>query len=239
MAVAIDHLGRPPSFTEQATLDAHKKNGLGPFFYKLPQELKFDIFGGCIASGHPQFMRASLALQNEGNAVISRKGIYRMRLGQIIDNNGQYPSQEVAKAIQNLDVSVDIPLRTSNYPISNWDRLKPFEDPNKPRGKCRIVVQADSIMDVISLSEMFYFVSCLKGFEEMLIHVMIFRDQRNDLVASVIESPAEDRFLELVGDLLFEQLGEGQVESKAYGFAWHFYRRKYPEKLAARTEEES
>lgn len=236
-AATVDHSRRPLSLKKQVALDTRKKKSLGPFFYKLPQELKFDIFGDCIASGHPQFMRASLALQSEGNAVIS-KGIYRMRLGQITDTGGQYPSSEVAMAIRNLDVFVDIPSRTSDYSMSSWDRLKPFELPNTPRGKCRIVVQADSVMDVISLSEIFYFVSCLKGFEEMLIHVMILRDQRDDLVGSVIESPAEHRFLELVGKSLFEQLGEGRVESKAYGFAWHFYRRKHPEKAASRAEEE-
>ena len=185
--------------------------------------------------GHPQFMRASLALQNEGNAVIIRKGIYRMRLGEMIDSNRQYPSQEVAKAIQHLDVSVGVPPRTFWYPISSWDRLKPFEDPDTLRGKCRIVVQAEHIMDVIALAEMFYFVSCLRGFEEMLIHVMIFRDLPDDLFASLIESPKEYRFLELVGESLSEQLGEGQVESRAYGFAWHFYPRKYAEEVASRA----
>ena len=238
MAVTGDHLGRPRSFTKQTALDIQKKKGLGPVFYKLPQELRLEIFGYCIALGQPQFMRASRILQNEGNAVIIRKGTYRLRLGQVIDSNGQYPNQEVAKEIQHLDLSVDVPPRTFYYPLSSWDRLKPFEDPDTPRGKCRIVVQAEHIMDVIALAEMFYFVSCLRGFEELLIHVMIFRDLPDDLFASLIESPAEYRFLELVGESLFEQLGEGQVESKAYGFAWRFYPRKYLENVVSRAEEE-
>ena len=177
-------------------------------------------------------------LQNEGNAVIIRKGVYRMRLGEILDSNGQYPSEEVVKAIQHLEISVDVPPRTFYYPISSWDRLKPFEDPDTPRGKCKIVVQAEHLMDVIALAEMFYFVACLRGFEEMLIHVMIFRDKPEDLFASLIESPAEYRFLELVGESLAEQLGEGQVESMAYGFAWHFFPRKYAEEVTSRAEEE-
>ena len=238
MAVAVDHLKRPPSITRQTALDIQKRKSLGPFFYKLPQELRLEIFGYCIALGHPQFMRASRILQNEGSVVIHRKGTYRLRLGQILDSNGQYPNQEVAKAIQHLEVSVDVPPRTFYYPLSSWDRLKPFEDPDTPRGKCRIVVQAEHIMDVIALAEMFYFVSCLRGFEEMLIHVMIFRDLPDDLFASLIESPAEYRFLELVGESLSEQLGEGQVESKAYGFAWHFYPRKFAEEVASRAGEE-
>ena len=238
MAVAVDHLGRPPSFTKQNALDIQKKKGLGLFFYKLPQELRLKIFGYCIALGHPQFMRASRILQNEGNAVVSKKGIYRLRLGQMIDSNGQYPSHDVVKAIQHLEISVEVPPRTFYYPISSWGRLKPFEDPDTPRGKCRIVVQAEHIMDVIALAEMFYFVSCLRGFDEMLIHVMVFRDLPDNLFASLIESPAEYRFLELVGESLFEQLGEGQVESKAYGFAWRFYPRKYLEEVTSRAEEE-
>ncbi|KAM0797665.1 hypothetical protein BDR22DRAFT_824106 [Usnea florida] len=238
MAVAVDHSGRPPRVTKKTALDIQKKKGLGPFFYKLPQELRLEIFGYCVALGHPQFMRASRILRNEGNAVISKKGIYRMRLGQMIDNNGQYPSQEVAKTIQHLEVSVDVPPRTLYYPISGWDRLKPFEDPDTPRGKCKIVVKAENIMDVIALAEMFYFVSCLRGFEEMLIHVIIFRDQAHDLFPSLIQSPGEYRFLELVGESLFEQLGEGQVEFKAYGFAWRFYPRQHLEKIGSRAEKE-
>ena len=237
MAIAVDDSGRPPRVTKQTALDIQKKKGLGPFFYKLPQELRLEIFGYCVAWGHLQFMRASRILQNEGNAVISKKGIYRMRLGQMIDSNGQYPSQEVAKTIQHLEVSVDVPPRTLYYTISSWDRLKPFEDSDTPRGKCKIIVQAEHIMDVIALAEMFYFISCLSGFEEMLIHVMIFRDLPDDLFASLIESPAENRFLELIGESLFEQLGEGQVESRASGFAWRFYPRKYLEKVVSRAEE--
>ena len=238
MAVAVDHLGRPPSFTKQTALDIQKKKGLGPFFYKLPQELRLEIFGHCIALGHPQFMRASRILQNEGNAVILRNGTYRLRLGQMIDSNGQYPNQEVAKEIQHLDVSIDVLHWTYYYPLSSWDRLKPFQDPDTPRGKCRIVVQAGHIMDVIASAEMFYFVACLKGFEEMLIHVMICREPPDDLFASLVESPAEYRFLELVGESLFEQLGEGQLESKAYGFAWRFYPEKYRKEVLSRAGEE-
>ena len=162
-----------------------------------------------------------------------------MRLGQIIDSNGQYPSQEVAKTIQHLEVSVDVPPRTTYYPSSYWDRLKPFEDPDTPRGKCRIVVQAEDIMDFLALTEMFYyFVPYLKGFEEMLVHVMVFRDLPDDLFASLIESPAEWAMLESVGESLSKQLGEGQVESKAYGFAWRFHPRQHLEKVISRVEEE-
>ncbi|CAD6582516.1 MAG: hypothetical protein ASARMPREDX12_000965 [Alectoria sarmentosa] len=89
-------------------MDIEKVKGPISLLYALPTELRFMILGDCIASGHPEFMRASRALERDGQAVICKEGVYRMRFGARIDDKGQRPSQEVANAIQNLEITIDL-----------------------------------------------------------------------------------------------------------------------------------
>ena len=94
--------------THPSIMDIEKVKGPISLLYALPTELRFMILGDCIASGHPEFMRASRALERDGQAVICKEGVYRMRFGARIDDKGQRPSQEVANAIQNLEITIDL-----------------------------------------------------------------------------------------------------------------------------------
>ena len=106
--ITTENLEHPSNLIEPAIMDTQKMTGLGPLFYKLPTELRLMIFGDCIALGHPDFMRASRALHKDGEAIISKRGIYRMHLGYPFIHYGQYHNQETAEKVQNLDVTVNM-----------------------------------------------------------------------------------------------------------------------------------
>ena len=74
--------------------------GLGPYLFKLPRELRDQIFTQLLASGYPTFMRTSRAMKKEGEMWIARVGIYRMNLGCFYGINCPAPSQEVLDKIQ-------------------------------------------------------------------------------------------------------------------------------------------
>ncbi len=90
--------------------------GLGPFFSKLPRELRDQIFSDVIVSGYPQFMSVSRVMKIEGKALIHKKGIYRLNFGYDVSRNQLgflkenclRPFQKIADNIQNLSITVKV-----------------------------------------------------------------------------------------------------------------------------------
>lgn len=56
-------------------MDIQNTKGPDPLLYKQPTELGLTIVGNFIASGHPEFMRALRALQEDGQAIICKKKV--------------------------------------------------------------------------------------------------------------------------------------------------------------------
>ena len=109
--------------------DAQMESGLGPYFYKLPAELRFLIFGDCVASGHLQFMRASQALHNDGQALIFEKGVFRTPFGAEKDllNYNEYLSPRISKMIRNVDITCHLErYDTLWHPLLYWTRRAPW-----------------------------------------------------------------------------------------------------------------
>ena len=84
---------------------------LGPFFYKLPRELRDQIFSDLLVSGCPQFMCTSRAMEQEGKSMIAQKGVFRMNVGSH-DGINYKPSQDMVDNLQNVDITIrtSIPL---------------------------------------------------------------------------------------------------------------------------------
>jgi hypothetical protein len=82
-------------------------NALGPFFNKLPQELRDIIFADCLASGYPQFMATSRAMKEEGLGQIWEKGVFRMNINVVPGGPScPRPTQEVLSKVQHLSVRI-------------------------------------------------------------------------------------------------------------------------------------
>ena len=87
------------------------------------------IFGDCVATGHPQFMRVSRVLYNDGQAVLFKQAIYRMRLGSAVDNNGHHiRSGESASFVSQCQPPPTISWRIRIPIIFSWAMRRPFSD---------------------------------------------------------------------------------------------------------------
>lgn len=121
--------------------DIDSPNALGPFFNKIPQELRNIIFADCLASGYPQFMAASQAMREEGLGQIWEKGVFRMNFGIVPGSPVcPRPTKDTANKIQHLSVRV---ARTEGHirdfcSTVDLDTLKAFGGSEVPRRSCQI-----------------------------------------------------------------------------------------------------
>ena len=126
--------------------------GLGPFFAKLPRELRDQIISNLLTSGNPQFMSVSRAMSIEGKALIYKKGVYGMNFGHDVSKqefgletaNCPTPAQEVTDSIQNFSLAFDMrDWQSSGVPESTVSadaaqHLDMLMGCRVPRGTCRI-----------------------------------------------------------------------------------------------------
>lgn len=80
--------------------------GLG-YLHKLPRELRDQIFSYLLTSGHPNFMRTSKVMRQEGKTWIAKEGIYRMNLGFCNGFNCRSPSRKILDTIQNVNIRIN------------------------------------------------------------------------------------------------------------------------------------
>ncbi len=115
------------NFYQSAFTDAQMESGLGPLFYKLPTELRFLIFGDCVASGHLQFMRASQVLHNDGQALIFEKGVFRSSFGEPHDDYDRYLSPRARQMIRNIDITIHMRIyHTVMLALNYWTIRAPL-----------------------------------------------------------------------------------------------------------------
>ena len=149
-----------------------RSNGLGPFLSKLPTELRFMVLGNCIASGHPEFMRASQALHQDGRALIFEKGTYRMWFGPGLEDNGEEPSPYAFGRIRKFDITLD--LRIRNEPLD--DALLGLYLLELSRGegrKCVMRFRTGCGLKVASDFKTLELMEYFRGFEEVVLRVEI------------------------------------------------------------------
>lgn len=166
-----------------APKSAHNPNGLGPFFTKLPRELRDMIFADCLASGHPQFMASSRAMRMEGLSQIFKKGVFRMNFGIMVRMSLNSvtmrppwecprPTQDTLNRIQHLSIQVKPTARRCRDFWSNidYDVLKLFTGSEVPRKSCKILF--GNLRGGPNLaSGIFYKLRKLTGFEVVEVRI--------------------------------------------------------------------
>lgn len=147
--------------------------GLGPMFRKLPREIRDIIFGKLLASGHPQFLRASKIMSLEGTSLISKHAVFRVNVGFGSKANCVKITQQVADTVQNLHLRVDMTQYTmfglGEYP--EGDILKMFSNSNICRKFCSVSFECRfTTRDLVAL-EVLHSLKLLKEFEEVTLKI--------------------------------------------------------------------
>ncbi|KAL9071184.1 MAG: hypothetical protein Q9161_004361 [Pseudevernia consocians] len=149
--------------------------GLGPYLYKLPRELRDQIFSHLLASGYPDFMRTSRAMKQEGKSRIFKEGVYRMNIGFDNGINCQKPSQEIMATIQNVDIRID-----NSTPDSNPDDhtelefLDLFAGPAPHRKTCHVSFAFHGKGHVVVVgNELLNRLGRLRGFEKVVLRTWV------------------------------------------------------------------
>ena len=102
------------SNTEDVTSD------LGALLLRLPQEIRDMILSPLLASGHPQFLRVSKAMNAQGMSLISKHGIYRINIGfGRRKTNCPQLTQSLADTVRNIHFCVDM----RSYPSQHLEGL--------------------------------------------------------------------------------------------------------------------
>ena len=106
------------STCESDTVDM--TTSLGALLLKLPQEIRDMILSPLLASGHPQFLRASKAMNTQGMSLISKYGIYRINIGfGRRKKNCPQLTQPLADTVRNIHFCVNM----RSYPSEHLEGL--------------------------------------------------------------------------------------------------------------------
>ncbi|CAF9905783.1 hypothetical protein IMSHALPRED_003976 [Imshaugia aleurites] len=212
-----------------------KTNEPVPMLYKLPTELRFMIFTYCIASGHPQFMQASRILQEDGQALIAKEGVYRMHFESADDNNGQPPSQEMAKSIQNVKLTVDTANVRFNGAPWMWEkldagpceRLKSFVGATHLRGRCHVVLKFGCALELLHNDRLHSPPHKFWGFERLVLRIEIDGTKHNNFAICLCPDQREDFTMGFIRRSLEKFLGKAELVKVMDGFCVTFHPRSF------------
>lgn len=214
--------------------------GLGPYLYKLPRELRDQIFSHLLASGHPNFMRTSKLMEQQGRAWVAKEGICRINLGYCNGINCQKPSQQIAATIQNVNIRIN----NSDIATSSLDEypelslLDIFAGPTPHRKTCNVSFDFYEnryfTVGHVVLSRLQH----LRGFEKVVLRIWM-----NWTGGITIENPSENflakipfkvnlryRAFERARIFLEPHLGQADLRSDKDGWYMVFYPRRAQEK---------
>ena len=223
--ITTDNLERLSDHTQPSVVEIQNINGPESLLHKLPIELRFMILGYCIASGDIQFMRASRAVMNDGQAIICGEGVYRILLGAGDDENGQCPSSEVVRTIQNLDVTVD--WTDWRFVHSDLDRLEQFADPQIHRKCCNIMLKIVDVSNFLVGLELCQVLRHFGGFRKIALRIEI--DRVKPLGHMIYHLQWGDDGL---SGSLYPMLGTPEVTVDKDGFVMTFFPRKHAREVA-------
>lgn len=219
--------------------------GLGPFLFRLPREVRDQIFSDLVASGSPQFMSVSRAMNVEGMALIYTKGVYRMNFGYDVHERGlevsdrRYPhlTQEIAKNIQNLCMRVSTkafpsPLEANIF-ADVTRHVDIFAGHHVARGTCIISFELYLFMSLATLWDMVSTLQGLGGFDTVLLRVDIDSSPSPIFSDHLSEVWFRDEVFRMAQEQLKSYLGEGEKGSDKDGSLLVFRPRKRGEQIAA------
>lgn len=215
------------------------KPRLGPYFHKLPRELREQIFSYLLISGDLRFMRTSRSMQQEGKSRLATEGIYRINLGFFFQVNCQKPSRQIAVTIQN----VNIRLNSCFSPRSTLDRypeirlLDVVAGPPPYRKTCNISFEFYESGNVMVGHEVLSRLQRLRGFEKVVLRIR--RNATGDAITNPFENfhvrlplRATYKGFDMAREFLEPHLGEADLGSDKDGWNMVFYPRKTQERVA-------
>lgn len=214
--------------------------GLGPYFYKLPRELRDQIFAHLLASGYLDFMRTSRAMKQEGETRIAKEGVYRMNSGFDNGIHCQKPSQEVVATIQNVHIRIAYSTRGSDPDDSTelLEFLDLFAGPAPHRQTCNVSFESHGKKYFVVGYELLSRLQRLRGFEKVVLRtsvkwpgsismLAVWPDRRDDLFNKDLLKVWRSHFeFQAVRTCLVPHLGETEITSVKDDSIMVFYPRK-------------
>ena len=161
----------PPFFNVVAA------TSLGPTLSQLPGEVRNTIYSYLLATGHPQFLRASKALYVEGSGLMAENGVYRVSFGVPKRINYLLPSQRIVDNIRNVDICTDM----SHFggtdwmvytPPSRW-LLEAFGEPGRPRGQCSVTLDVHPSTNRTPLAGFCGYLPLFSDFETVIVRAKV------------------------------------------------------------------
>ncbi len=180
------------------------------------------ILGHCIASGYPEFMRASRAMRKDGRAVIFKDGVYRMRFGnEETDSNAQRPDYEDAQLIRNVEITVDTTtggeavVRAIGYWIFH---MRPRLQHHGGK-RCEAVFKVDCALKTEPDLAMRNLLDCFCGFEKVVVRVEV-----RPCPCIMIKNGAFGGYFR---SIFGEVLGKTDLVKVEGGYCYTFWPRRY------------
>lgn len=211
--------------------------GLGPYFYKLPRELRDQIFSYLLVSGYPGLMRTSRAMEQEGKTWIAKTGIFRVNVGSCNGINYN-PSPETVDRIQNVNIAI----KNTITPYSSLDQhpelkiLDLFAGSTPHRKTCNVSIEFYATGPTLVSDKVLVRLQCLTGFEKVILRIGIKWTSVTNLIKpsdSCLDTSHELKSwysdFEMTGKCLQQYLGKTGIKSDKDGWCMVFYPRKAAE----------
>lgn len=168
------------------------------------------VLGDCLASGYPEFMRASQALLHDGRALVFEKGTYRMWFGPGVEDNGEEPPRHLFLRIKNFDVTVDV--RMHYYVLDDvLMSLGLVGMGRREEGrKCEMRFLTACALELASEPKVRELMGCFRGFEVVVVRVEIdkaFDELEAAISAGSVEACCCDRWERENNDMYGKVLG--------------------------------
>ena len=217
-------------YTIDNSISSHAK-GLGPYFSKLPVELRNQIFTDLIVSGNPQFLGLSKATHAEGMPLIYKKGIFRVNFDyealkrEHTFGNCPEPTPRILGKIQHLSVRIavrDSPSalkpRGEAKALSCLDMFARSPSPST-HGKCTVFIKIGPYYNARLSLDIALAIWGLTKFKMVVIHPLVDVD-RSDPIAqtrqealSELSTHNENQYYGRMRVQLQPRLGDGEMGS--------------------------
>ena len=147
-------------------------SSLGALLLRLPQEIRDMILSPLLASGHPQFLRVSKAMNAQGMSLISKHGIYRINIGfGRRKTNCPQLIQSLADTVHNVHFCVDM----RSYPSQHLEglpekrTLEMFTRKDLGRKSCSVTFEGTLINSQMVAGEVLACLMMFKGFGKVTL----------------------------------------------------------------------
>ena len=162
------------SISESDTVDV--ATSLGTLLLKLPQEIRDMILSPLLASGHPQFLRVSKAMNTQGMSLISKYGIYRINIGfGKRKTNCHQLTQPLADTIRIIHLCVNMKSYPSQHlgGLPERKTLQMFTRKDPGRKSCSVTFEGAYTNNQMVAGEVLACLSTFKNFAEVTLSVNI------------------------------------------------------------------